>query len=83
MPKSFLGGIFGSRGSAQNGKDGKSPAGSYKDQEVAIDGPSASEMQISGPYNVNHKVHVGYNASTGQFTGVPEPWLKLLHTQIR
>ncbi|KRZ91852.1 Serine/threonine-protein kinase PAK 1 [Trichinella sp. T8] len=34
------------------------------------------------PYNTKHEFHVGYNEQTGEFSGVPEPWLKLLHTQI-
>ncbi|KRY43071.1 putative kinase domain protein [Trichinella spiralis] len=39
-------------------------------------------VRISKPYNTKHEFHVGYNEQTGEFSGVPEPWLKLLHTQI-
>ncbi|VDP29973.1 unnamed protein product [Soboliphyme baturini] len=44
--------------------------------------PSAS-VHISRPYNTRHEFHVGFNETTGEFNGVPEPWLQLLRTQIR
>lgn len=36
------------------------------------------EMEISGPYNAVHVTHVGFNATTGEFTGLPEEWQTLL-----
>ncbi|CDW54820.1 serine:threonine protein kinase PAK 1 [Trichuris trichiura] len=39
-------------------------------------------VQISRPYNTRHEFHIGYNQVTGEFSGVPEKWLKMLHSQI-
>lgn len=36
------------------------------------------EMEISGPYNAKHVTHVGFDASTGEFTGLPPEWQTLL-----
>lgn len=36
------------------------------------------EMEISGPYNAKHVTHVGFDASTGEFTGLPQEWHTLL-----
>ncbi|KAI9258240.1 Pak2 protein [Sporodiniella umbellata] len=36
------------------------------------------EMEISGPYNAKHVMHVGFDASTGEFTGMPQEWHTLL-----
>ncbi|KAG1048281.1 hypothetical protein G6F46_003925 [Rhizopus delemar] len=36
------------------------------------------EMEISGPYNAKHVTHVGFDASTGEFTGLPREWQTLL-----
>ncbi|XP_065177999.1 serine/threonine-protein kinase PAK 2-like [Sycon ciliatum] len=33
---------------------------------------------ISAPRNFEHTVHVGFNPETGEFTGMPEAWLRLL-----
>ncbi|KAF9327270.1 Protein kinase [Podila minutissima] len=35
-------------------------------------------MGVSNPTNFVHKVHVGFDANTGNFTGMPETWAKLL-----
>ncbi|KAK7090055.1 serine/threonine-protein kinase PAK 2-like isoform X1 [Littorina saxatilis] len=35
---------------------------------------------ISGPSNFEHTVHVGFDPHTGEFTGMPESWAKLLQT---
>ncbi|KAG2186127.1 hypothetical protein INT43_002565 [Umbelopsis isabellina] len=50
---------------SNNGSAGNSP--SYN-----------KEMEISGPYNAVHVTHVGFNATTGKFTGLPEEWQTLL-----
>uniref|UniRef100_A0A5S6R5J5 non-specific serine/threonine protein kinase n=1 Tax=Trichuris muris TaxID=70415 RepID=A0A5S6R5J5_TRIMR len=39
-------------------------------------------VQISRPYNTRHEFHIGYNQVTGEFSGVPDKWLKMLHSQI-
>jgi hypothetical protein len=36
------------------------------------------EMEISGPYNAKHVTHVGFDASTGEFTGLPQEWQTLI-----
>ncbi|KAF9578315.1 Protein kinase, partial [Lunasporangiospora selenospora] len=33
---------------------------------------------VSNPTNFVHKVHVGFDANTGNFTGLPETWTRLL-----
>lgn len=39
--------------------------------------------EIGQPFQVSHVVHVGYNPTTGDVEGLPEPWLKLLqHSNI-
>ncbi|KAG0057620.1 Protein kinase [Gryganskiella cystojenkinii] len=35
-------------------------------------------MGVSNPTNFVHKVHVGFDPNTGNFTGMPETWSKLL-----
>lgn len=48
-----------------------------KDKDVnSLDGPS----EIGAPYEFKHNIHVGFNAETGNFDGLPEPWLKLLQS---
>ncbi|OZJ05633.1 hypothetical protein BZG36_01520 [Bifiguratus adelaidae] len=37
-------------------------------------------MDISGPYNARHVTHVGFNPVTGEFTGLPAHWQKLLQS---
>ncbi|RKP16726.1 PBD-domain-containing protein, partial [Rozella allomycis CSF55] len=36
------------------------------------------KLEISGPINFTHEVHVGFNPSTGDFEGLPEDWKTLL-----
>ncbi|XP_034951970.1 serine/threonine-protein kinase PAK 2 [Chelonus insularis] len=38
--------------------------------------------EIGPPTNVSHKFHVIKNAETGQLEGLPDPWIRLLNTQI-
>ncbi|OQV21557.1 Serine/threonine-protein kinase PAK 3 [Hypsibius exemplaris] len=33
---------------------------------------------ISSPTNFEHTMHVGFDPTTGEFTGMPDPWKKLL-----
>lgn len=35
---------------------------------------------VSNPTNFSHAVHVGFNPQTGQFTGLPEEWTRLLNS---
>jgi hypothetical protein len=38
----------------------------------------AEPMDISTPYNTVHVTHVGFDSSTGAFTGLPKEWQVLL-----
>ena len=42
-----------------------------------------SPMDISQPYNTVHRLHAGFDAQTGEFYGLPQPWMELLLQQIR
>ena len=39
---------------------------------------SNKRMEISTPYDPVHLTHVGFNTSTGEFTGLPKEWQQLL-----
>ncbi|KAI8984720.1 kinase-like domain-containing protein [Mycotypha africana] len=39
---------------------------------------SSGRAKISSPYNMVHVTHVGFNAQTGEFTGLPREWQLLL-----
>ncbi|XP_075236911.1 serine/threonine-protein kinase PAK 3-like protein isoform X2 [Lycorma delicatula] len=41
-------------------------------------GREAEKPNISYPTNFEHTVHVGFDAVTGEFTGMPEAWARLL-----
>ncbi|XP_011867220.1 PREDICTED: serine/threonine-protein kinase PAK 3 [Vollenhovia emeryi] len=47
-------------------------------------GPAVDTVaaEIGLPTNVSHKFHVSKNAETGQLEGLPDPWIRLLNTQI-
>eukprot|EP00069_Balaena_mysticetus_P004907 bmy_17747T0 len=36
--------------------------------------------EISPPYDFEHTIHVAFDAVTGEFTGMPEQWARLLQT---
>nr|1F3M_A Chain A, Serine/threonine-protein Kinase Pak-alpha [Homo sapiens]1F3M_B Chain B, Serine/threonine-protein Kinase Pak-alpha [Homo sapiens] len=36
--------------------------------------------EISLPSDFEHTIHVGFDAVTGEFTGMPEQWARLLQT---
>eukprot|EP01087_Luapelamoeba_hula_P002242 TRINITY_DN1193_c0_g1_i1.p1 TRINITY_DN1193_c0_g1~~TRINITY_DN1193_c0_g1_i1.p1 ORF type:complete len:749 (+),score=123.85 TRINITY_DN1193_c0_g1_i1:409-2655(+) len=38
------------------------------------------EVQLSGPSNFRQQMHVGFNAETGSFDGLPQEWQVLLKT---
>ncbi|KAH8108875.1 hypothetical protein DFH11DRAFT_1630934, partial [Phellopilus nigrolimitatus] len=44
---------------------------------------SAKKPEISTPYDPVHLTHVGFNASTGEFTGLPREWQQLLQDRSR
>ncbi|KAI8139143.1 kinase-like domain-containing protein [Fennellomyces sp. T-0311] len=39
---------------------------------------NSEKTKISSPYNLVHVTHVGFNAQTGEFTGLPREWQILL-----
>lgn len=39
---------------------------------------SSQRLEISTPYDPVHLTHVGFNSSTGEFTGLPKEWQQLL-----
>ena len=39
---------------------------------------SSKKIEISTPYDPVHLTHVGFNTSTGEFTGLPKEWQQLL-----
>lgn len=39
---------------------------------------SSKRVEISTPYDPVHLTHVGFNSSTGEFTGLPKEWQQLL-----
>jgi hypothetical protein len=39
---------------------------------------SNKRLEISTPYDPVHLTHVGFNTSTGEFTGLPKEWQQLL-----
>ncbi|KAJ3400459.1 signal transducing kinase of the PAK, partial [Chytriomyces hyalinus] len=42
------------------------------------DAPVITKADISSPYNPVHLTHVGFNQDTGEYTGLPKEWQKLL-----
>lgn len=39
---------------------------------------TSKRPEISTPYDPVHLTHVGFNSSTGEFTGLPKEWQQLL-----
>ncbi|KAI0343275.1 Pkinase-domain-containing protein [Trametopsis cervina] len=39
---------------------------------------TSKKIEISTPYDPVHLTHVGFNSSTGEFTGLPKEWQQLL-----
>lgn len=37
-----------------------------------------ARLEISTPFNPIHLTHVGFNSSTGEFTGLPKEWQQIL-----
>ncbi len=58
----MFGGILGGK-KKKKSKD-------YSDNGIDED----SSMQISGPMNVKHEWHVGFDQHTGDFVGLPPSW---------
>lgn len=63
----------------------KEPDAEEKKKEKKQKGPKSGKTKkenerpiISPPSNFEHTVHVGFDPHTGEFTGMPETWAKLL-----
>ncbi|XP_072246017.1 serine/threonine-protein kinase PAK 2b [Leuresthes tenuis] len=52
---------------------GAEKAGRKKDRDK-------DRLEISPPLDFEHTLHVGFDAVTGEFTGMPEQWARLLQT---
>ena len=67
-----------------------SPASAEKEKSTSLFSKLSSKVsdifgaekrpEISGPFEFKHTVHVGFNADSGEFTGLPEQWKKLLES---
>lgn len=45
--------------------------------------PGVGALGVSNPINFTHKVHVGFDPASGNFTGLPEAWKSMLqHSKI-
>ncbi|KAI6236687.1 Non-specific serine/threonine protein kinase [Aphelenchoides besseyi] len=78
LPENSGSGLFGFGGStSSNGKSTKKGktfgVGKKKEKERQHEKPV-----ISQPSDFKHTIHVGYDPHTGEFTGMPETWTKLL-----
>lgn len=65
---SFVSSLSLSSGKHHSNSHNRSNGGSGSDSPV-----------ISGPYGMQHVTHVGYNASTGEFSGIPAEWHRVLN----
>ncbi|KAG8532777.1 uncharacterized protein KY384_002655 [Bacidia gigantensis] len=63
---------------------GKSPAPWKKKSGISsfigsvLGSPRSNSVKISAPENPVHVTHVGFDNQTGQFTGLPKEWQKML-----
>lgn len=80
--KSRTPGRFGSKSPQTRGKLVKgvfsSLVNSWRDRR-AQPHDTPSMLTISGPYNAMHMTHVGIDAKTGNFTGIPPEWQRLFN----
>ncbi|KAI9926773.1 hypothetical protein ASPWEDRAFT_177217 [Aspergillus wentii DTO 134E9] len=67
-----------------NGSNPKPSSGSRRNKKSSFSSfvnsmlPSPRGIKISAPENPVHVTHVGYDNQTGQFTGLPKEWQRLL-----
>ncbi|KAB7498808.1 Serine/threonine-protein kinase PAK 1 [Armadillidium nasatum] len=50
----------------------------YKNHKSGKKHKDSDKPNISYPTNFEHTIHVGFDAITGEFTGMPDSWTKLL-----
>ncbi|KAH8103970.1 Pkinase-domain-containing protein [Cristinia sonorae] len=66
----------GTTGRARSGTTTKSKKGMFNFMSDFLN--SSKRIEISTPYDPVHLTHVGFNSSTGEFTGLPKEWQQLL-----
>ncbi|EJD07244.1 uncharacterized protein FOMMEDRAFT_100401 [Fomitiporia mediterranea MF3/22] len=68
------------RSASKSGPSNASGSGSNKKGMLSFMNfmSSTKRPEISTPYDPVHLTHVGFNASTGEFTGLPREWQQLL-----
>ncbi|KAJ5669545.1 hypothetical protein N7462_010615 [Penicillium macrosclerotiorum] len=59
-------------------RTGRSKKASFSSFVNSMLGSPRSNIKISAPENPVHVTHVGYDNQTGQFTGLPKEWQRLL-----
>lgn len=64
--------------SVKSDKNGSSQEGKRKGWFKSASKPGKDKPEISSPIDFEHTVHVGFDPNTGEFTGMPEAWAKLL-----
>ncbi|TXT09059.1 hypothetical protein VHUM_02533 [Vanrija humicola] len=62
-------------GTAKSSKDKKSVFGFMSD---LLNNSTTKQPVISTPYDPIHLTHVGFDYNTGQYTGMPQEWQKIL-----
>ncbi|KAG9121932.1 signal transducing kinase of the PAK [Ceratobasidium sp. 392] len=65
---------FGTRSRSGTTTKGKKSMFSFMDSFLT----AQKKPEISTPYDPVHLTHVGFNSSTGEFTGLPKEWQQLL-----
>ncbi|THH27118.1 hypothetical protein EUX98_g7062, partial [Antrodiella citrinella] len=66
----------GTTGRARSGTQTKSKKGMFNFMSDFLN--TSKRIEISTPYDPVHLTHVGFNSSTGEFTGLPKEWQQLL-----
>lgn len=57
---------------------GSSASAKSSSKKNPSDGKDGKKLVISPPTDFEHTVHVGFDSVTGEFTGMPESWSRLL-----
>ncbi|KAG5975895.1 hypothetical protein E4U58_006887 [Claviceps cyperi] len=74
--------VVGSKGNSDEAKDSKPPMlrkkSGFSGFVTSLVG-SQKKPIISAPENPVHVTHVGYDSSTGMFTGLPKEWQRLIN----
>lgn len=77
--------ISNNNSASSNSKDSGTLSSTNSGSIVNLNNLSLSDStsQVSNPINFTHKVHVGFDPASGNFTGLPDTWKSLLqHSKI-